>query len=160
LAEVRTVYDRQPANNRSAIGNRSRLFVDAVDGRSAIARRYRDLVAEHSSDLGGTGVLSEAQRQMIRRAASLACWCEAIESKLADGEDIDIGPYTTATNALRRVLVDLGLERRAKDITPSLDWFIAEIEADKATERAAGASNPSEPTRGPANRCPRACKGK
>lgn len=117
LVEVRTVYDRQPANNRSAIGNRSRLFVDAVDGRSAIARRYRDLVAEHSSDLGGAEVLSEAQRQMIRRAASLACWCENIECKLAEGEDIDIGPYTTATNALRRVLVDLGLERRSKDVT-------------------------------------------
>ena len=117
MSEVRTAYDRQPANNRSAIGNRSRLFVDAVDGRSAIARRYRDLVAEHSSDMGGADGLSEAMRQMIRRAASLAVWCEAVECKLAEGEDIDISSYTTATNALRRVLVDLGLERRAKDVT-------------------------------------------
>lgn len=125
MPDVRTVYERQPTNNRSAIGNRSRLFVEAVDGRSAIARRYRDLVAEHSSDLGGAELLSEAQRQMIRRASSLACWCEAVESRLAEGEDIDIGTYTTATNALRRVLVDLGLERCARDVTPSLDQYTA-----------------------------------
>jgi hypothetical protein len=140
LSDLRTVYDRQPANNRSAIGNRSRLFVDQVDGRSAIARRYRDLVAEHSSDLGGAEILSEAQRQMIRRAASLACWCEAIECKLAEGADIDIGPYTTATNALRRVLVDLGLERRARDLTPTLAEFTHMI-ARTATEMAQHESN-------------------
>ena len=121
----RRVFERQPRNNRSAIGNGTRLFVDSLDGRSALARRYRDLVAEHTSDLGGADCLSEAQRQLIRRSASLAVWCEAVEAKLAAGEEIDIGTYTTATNALRRVLIDLGLERRARDATPSIETYLA-----------------------------------
>lgn len=147
MPDVRTVYERQPTNNRSAIGNRSRLFVEAVDGRSAIARRYRDLVAEHSSDLGGAELLSEAQRQMIRRASSLACWCEAVESRLAEGEDIDIGTYTTATNALRRVLVDLGLERRARDVTPSLDQYTAMRQDSTESASEFGGAEAGEPCR-------------
>ena len=32
--------------------------------------------------------------------------------------------FTTAANSLRRLLADLGLERRAKDITPSLSTYL------------------------------------
>ncbi len=33
--------------------------------------------------------------------------------------------YTTGANALRRLLADLGLERRMRDLTPSLHDYIA-----------------------------------
>jgi hypothetical protein len=36
---------------------------------------------------------------------------------MAKGEDLNIQEFTTAANALRRLLADLGLERRARDIT-------------------------------------------
>jgi len=105
-----------PPTARSAVANGSKLFIEGVDGRSAAARRYRDLVAEFTSDIGGDP--SEAQKQLIRRAASLSVWCELVEVRLANGEDVDIGPLTTAANSLRRILQDIGLERRQKDITP------------------------------------------
>jgi hypothetical protein len=54
---------------------------------------------------------------VCRRAATLAVWCEQAEAEMAAGKDIDIGEFTTATNALRRLLQDIGLERKAKDIT-------------------------------------------
>jgi hypothetical protein len=108
----------QASKGKSAISNGTRLFIDGLDGRSALARRYRDLVGEFVSDLGGAEVISEAQRAIIRRAASLCVWCEAVEVRLAAGEEIEITPYTTAANSLRRLLVDIGLERRARDVTP------------------------------------------
>ena len=39
---------------------------------------------------------------------------------MAAGGAVDIGAYTTGVNALRRLLCDLGLERRARDVTPTL----------------------------------------
>lgn len=121
LAENAATAKRQPTAS-SAVANGSRLFVESVDGRSALARRYRDLVGEFTRDIGGDP--SEAQKQLIRRAASLSVWCEAVEVRLASGEDVEIGPLTTAVNSLRRILADIGLERVAKDITPSLNEYM------------------------------------
>jgi hypothetical protein len=111
LAEHNTIAEPKPAH-RSAVANGSRLFVEGLDGRSALARRYRDLVVEFTSDIGGDP--SEAEKQLIRRAASLSVWCEAQEVRLANGEEVEIGPLTTAANSLRRILQDIGLESRAR----------------------------------------------
>ncbi|MEL7788135.1 hypothetical protein AAG610_03180 [Citromicrobium bathyomarinum] len=102
-----------------------------MDGRSVTYRRYRDILGQLVSDLGGDP--SEAQMQIARRAASLAVWAEEQDASAANGEPLDIGTYTTASNSLRRLLADLGLERRARDVTPS----IAEYAARKAAEKAA-----------------------
>ena len=60
---------RYPAM-RSRVTSGRQLFVEG-DGRGAWARRFRDLIAAHSGDLGGADFLSEAQRSLIRRAACL-----------------------------------------------------------------------------------------
>jgi hypothetical protein len=65
-----------------------------------------------------------AQHLIARRAATLAVWCEQEEAVLAGGGKFNIGEYTTAANSLRRLLADLGLERRMKDITPSVDAYL------------------------------------
>jgi hypothetical protein len=96
--------------------------LDNVDGRSAIARRYRDVLNELISDLGGDP--SGAQSAIARRAASLCVVCEQAESELLAGGALDLAEFTTAANSLRRLLSDLGLERRAKDITPSLSQYL------------------------------------
>lgn len=99
---------------RSRVSNGKQLFLGG-DGRGVAVRRYRDILAALVSDLGGDP--SEAQAIIARRAATLAVWCEQAESDMAGGNAIDIGAFTTATNALRRLLADLGLERRMRDIT-------------------------------------------
>ncbi|MFN3473841.1 MAG: hypothetical protein ACK4ZW_07325 [Blastomonas sp.] len=93
-----------------------------VDGRSQMARRYREITASIESDLGGD--LTEAQRHLIARSATLAIWCEAREAELANGAEFDAAAYATISNALRRLLSDLGLERRARDVTPRLHDYI------------------------------------
>ena len=108
---------------RSRVSNGKDLFLDGVDGRSAIARRYRDILAQLTSDIGGDP--SEAQNIIIRRATQLAVWCEQAEAEAAGGKPLNIGEYATATNTLRRLLLDLGLERRMRDITPSIDAYLS-----------------------------------
>lgn len=114
---------------RSRIGN-GKDILPGVDGRSAGARRYREIVGQLATDLGGD--LTAAQEAIARRAATLAVWCESAEAGFARGEDLDIQAFTTAANALRRLLADLGLERRAKDVTPSLSAYLAARGAQEA----------------------------
>jgi uncharacterized protein YjiS (DUF1127 family) len=121
-AESAAIAETKPTG-RSRVSNGSAVFLDGVDGRSALARRYRDILAQLISDMGGDP--SEAQTIIARRAATLAVWCEQAEADLASGKDIDIGEFTTATNALRRLLSDIGLERRARDVTPDLKAYLA-----------------------------------
>ena len=114
---------------RSRVGNGSDVLA-GVDGRSATFRRYRDILASLCSDMGGDP--SEAQMQIARRAASLSVWCEDQDTKAVNGEPFDIAAYTTASNSLRRLLTDLGLERRARNVTPSLRDYIASKKAADA----------------------------
>ncbi len=122
LPGVREPVVAETPQQRSAVINGSRMFADRLDGRTALARRYKDLVAAISTDMGGN--LSQTQQQLVRRAASLSVWCEAVEVRLASGEVIDIAPYTTAANTLRRLLVDIGYKRTAKDVTPDFSTYI------------------------------------
>jgi hypothetical protein len=104
-------YARPTASTR--IGNGSALL-DGIDGRTAGARRYREILFQLNGELKLE--LSKAKRRMtaqqellLRRAAFLAMWCENTEAKLVNGEDIDIDAFNVATNTLRRILTDTGL---------------------------------------------------
>jgi hypothetical protein len=112
---------------RSKVTNGKSLFVEA-DGRGPWARRWRDVLAEITSDLGGPDLLSEAQRQLARRAATISVMCERLEGQAAEGNEIDLDVYGTLTDRLGRALQRLGLKRIAKDITPSLADIMREVE--------------------------------
>lgn len=129
----RAVTTNTKLTHRSAVANGTRMFVEGLDGRSALARRYRDLVATFTSDMGGDP--SEAEKQLIRRAASLSVWCEAVEVRLANGEEVDIGTLTTAANSLRRILQDIGLDRRQRDVTPTITEYMSARAEEKAAKR-------------------------
>ena len=111
---------------RSAVTNGKHLLAD-VDARSSWMRRLRDLIDAHTADLGGD-LCSEAEQRLIRRAALLTIQCEMYDKKFAlnDGEasQTDIETYQRLTNTLRRCLETLGLERRSRDVTPSLAEYL------------------------------------
>ena len=123
---------KQPATPRplasrvsNAAARGSVLWLDHADKRGPVARRFKDLVSLVTSDVGGPDVTSEAQRQIIRRIASLSVWCESQEAEMADGREIDILRFGRTANSLRRLCEAIGLERRQKDITPDLGTYIA-----------------------------------
>ncbi len=110
---------------RSRLTNGRELFLGDVDGRGREARRYRDVYAGLVAHLGGDAIVTEPRRHLAKRASALVVWCEVEEAKLATSADLDIGTYTTAINALRRLLGDLGLERVARDVSPPLADYLA-----------------------------------
>ncbi len=113
-----TVAASKPTT-RSKVTNGRGLFVEG-DGRGAWARRFRDLCALHVEDLGGSLALSEAQGSLIRRAATLEVELERREGQLATGGEVDLDAYSRAAGHLRRILETLGIERRKRDLTPTL----------------------------------------
>jgi hypothetical protein len=114
---------------RSAITNGSCVLL-AVDHRTAPMRRLRDLIMLHESDLGGADFISAAERSLVRRASVIELQLELLEHRFAEagGEATasQLMDYQRATGALRRILESLGLQRRPRDVTPSLDQVISE----------------------------------
>jgi hypothetical protein len=118
--------------------------LDNVDGRSAAARRYRDIVDDLVRDMGGDP--SAGQSAIARRAAALCVSCEQAEAELVAGGKIDIGEFTTAANSLRRLLSDLGIERKLRDVTPSLARYIEAKRTSGLAKPVASPSSTSQPT--------------
>jgi hypothetical protein len=53
-----------------------------VDGRTTVARRYRDIATAIAADQGGADRLSETRLQLIRRFSAAACLAEQLESPI------------------------------------------------------------------------------
>jgi hypothetical protein len=113
-------------HHRSAVTNRTKLFaVEGMDGRTGQARRYRDILTQIECDVGGIDNLSEGQRQLCRRAATLSFTAECMEVDVVAGKAFDIDLFGQLTDRLGRCLQRLGLERKARDITPDLKSYLA-----------------------------------
>jgi hypothetical protein len=92
-----------------------------VDGRSTWVRRLRDLMGLYLSDLGGDDAVSEAERSIIRRIATLTVELERMEAAFAvagEARPDQLDLYQRTANSLRRLLEAIGLQRRSKDVTP------------------------------------------
>jgi hypothetical protein len=114
-----------PKTQRSRVTNGNSYFVEA-DQRGPWARRWRDLLAEIISDVSSHNEsgLSEGQRQLARRCATIAIECEKLEGLAAAGENIDLDMYGKMTDRLGRAFQRLGLKRQARDVSPTLsDYF-------------------------------------
>jgi len=125
MAKTRKDIVKSVPDTRSRVTNGSALFLAGVDERSAEARRFRDVLAEITSDLGGPDGLSEAQRQLARRCATLSVHAEAMEAGLVGAGEFDLEAYVSLTNGLGRALSRLGIKRVARDITPDLQTYIS-----------------------------------
>jgi hypothetical protein len=66
----------------------------------------------------------------VRRFAAAACLAEQMESRLINGEQIDIQAHALLCSTLARLGSRIGLGRIAKDITPSLSEYLAQAHGD------------------------------
>ena len=132
--------DSSPADRRrhgrSAVTNGSVLLRDA-DGRSAWVRRAKDIISEALSDLGGVDNTSAAERSIVRRAATLTVELERLEARFAtageaSADDLDL--YQRTAGNLRRLLEAVGLQRRARNVTPSLSEYLAKLQETEEAE--------------------------
>jgi hypothetical protein len=121
---------------RSRITNGKDLL-PGVDGRSAVARRYQDLVANLTADAGGDSAMSEARRQLVRRFAALAVLAESMEARLAMGEAIDLAEFCSVSSTLVRLSSRLGLGRAQKLVPQLRDYLEAKARPAAAPAEAA-----------------------
>jgi hypothetical protein len=120
LSADSTPIDVPKPQARSRVSNGSAVL-PGVDGRSTWVRRLRDLMGLHLSDLGGDDAVSEAERSIIRRVATLTVELERLEAGFAvagkaQPDQLDL--YQRTANSLRRLLEAIGLQRRSRDVTP------------------------------------------
>jgi hypothetical protein len=121
---------------RVAAGSRCRpgQLLPGIDGRSAWTRRARDLISAHIADLGGVEGCSTAEQSIIRRASVLTVELERMERQFALDEQAspdDLETYQRCANSLRRLLEAVGLQRRARDVGPSLGDVLRGVEEQR-----------------------------
>jgi hypothetical protein len=130
-------------HGRTRVGNRVSLWLDSeVDGRSALARRFKEVFGEIAADLGGFDRMTEGQRQIARRCALLSVECERLEGQAVLGAEFDLATYGQLTDRLGRAFQRLGIKRVPRDVTPSLASIASR---HKAAERPQGEQKPAAP---------------
>jgi hypothetical protein len=114
IPPTKRAKDRK-AHGRSKITNHRDLLPN-VDGNSSQARRFKDLVRAFIADMGGLEMCSEIKINLARRLASTTVLSEHIESRMIQGEHVDVGMLCTLANTCMRLSARLGLERVAKPL--------------------------------------------
>jgi hypothetical protein len=123
VAHKPSTSDRQTPRKptaRARVSN-GRDVLPNVDGRSLIARRYRDVSNAIIVDQGGIDRCSESRLQLIRRFAAAAVLAEQMEARLANGEQIDIAEHATLSSTLVRLAQRIGIDRVPRDVGLTLD---------------------------------------
>jgi hypothetical protein len=123
---------RRPPTHRSRLTNGKDLLPD-LDGRSAMARRFKDIISAVISDQGGLDRCSESRLQLIRRLAAASVLAERLESRIANGEDIDVAQHAVLCSTLVRLTSRIGINRRRNLIPDPLD-YAASIEASEGDD--------------------------
>jgi hypothetical protein len=118
--------ERRKSRQRSRVTNGS-VLLPGIDGRSVWVRRCKDIITSHLSDLGGEENTSEAERSIIRRASVITVELESLEARFAaageaSAEELDL--YQRTAGNLRRLLEAVGLQRRAKQVTPTVGEYL------------------------------------
>jgi hypothetical protein len=99
----------------------------------------RTLSGSTFPDLGGIDNCSAAERSIVRRAAVLTTELEQLETKFALAGQADTGDlevYQRCANSLRRLLEAVGLHRRPRDITPTLDEYLTTLRDEEVSDGA------------------------
>ena len=84
-------------------------MLDGIDGRSVIARRLRDILRGLLNEFE---IVTEADELLVRQAATLSVISEQLQTKLVNGELVDVKTTANLAGQLRRILGDL---RRRSD---------------------------------------------
>jgi hypothetical protein len=129
----RTISSKPKRSSASAVTNGTQILLPLSEG--AFRRRLRDLLDSHVSDLGGWDNVSSAESALIRRAVVLIVELERRETifaKVGYIDDTAFSIYQSGSNSLLRILTALGLQRRARDIGPTLGDI---LRADQERQR-------------------------
>jgi hypothetical protein len=107
------------------------LTLKGLGYRSPAYRRTRRLMREIESALGGAENLTPMEREMVQHGAVLGAIAQDIETKYLMGQRPDLLILCRVLKAQRSCFDAIGYRRRARDVTPSLDSFLGNLEESK-----------------------------
>ena len=111
-------------------GRKRLLSRESLDGRTAIAKLFDGMVAAIHSDLGGRDQLSAIQRGFVEAFAGATVTLDHINARILAGAEIDnalVSMHASAISAMVRSASRLGVERRSRDITPSVKDYLEHV---------------------------------
>jgi hypothetical protein len=151
-----TAFAPRPANSRSRATNRPQKM--AIDGRTELGRRVRDLAESFAQQLGGWTALTDMQAAAVRRAAELGALAEQSRRDALRGGSIDPLALSRLEGVAARAERALGLPavggKPAATSAPTFAEIALQAQADAARRRAhelatdAEEAAPLEPTTG------------
>ena len=108
----------------------------ALDKSSGAGRFFERMVREIETDLGGRRELSRIERELVGAFAGAATTLQYLNVQVALGEssEIDLGSYATLASTMLRIGSRLGFRRRSRDVSPSVQDYIATVHAREASE--------------------------
>ena len=90
--------------NRSALSNGPLHALGNIDGRSATARRFRDLTMAFADDLGGPDRLNEFDKALIRNAAASVIASDQLQQRIVAGEAVNPDEMVRLANMTSRLI--------------------------------------------------------
>jgi hypothetical protein len=105
------------------------LTLENMDKRGAAYRRTVELIGRVERDLGGSGRLSSAQKQLIRSAGLTAAMLEHLGSQWLEGQPIDPVTFSTLANCARRLFETVGLQRVPREVAPTVAQYLGQERA-------------------------------
>jgi hypothetical protein len=110
----------EPPRRRHRPSKPQLLTRAALDGRTGAARYFDRLVGDIERDLGGSDQLSAIEHELVEAFAGASVMLAHLNTKVARGEEVDPAEHSQAASTLVRIATRLGLQRRARDIGPTL----------------------------------------
>jgi hypothetical protein len=131
---------------RRHVATRPQLLMRSeLDGRTSAAKVFDRMVGAIEADLGGREQLSAIERTLIEAYAGSFVSLNHLNTQLMLGQAINISEHSNCASTMVRIAVRLGLERRQRDVTPSLAEYLETLAEEKADkERASSAEAETE----------------
>lgn len=123
MARLKPALTARKACGRSRVTNGQEIL-PGIDGRSPMARRYREIAAALITDMGGFDRCTEARLQLIRRFSAACVMAEAMEATLVNSQRIDINEHSLLSSTLVRLAQRIGINRIPKNVTPYLHDYL------------------------------------
>lgn len=120
-----TKYRPQPGDpryGRSRLTNHADLL-PGLSGRSAPARRFRDLIRAFIADAGGVDACSEVKLGLLRRLAAASVLAETMEARAVSGQPIDVNAFCTLASTTVRISQRVGINRVPRDVESIGDYL-------------------------------------
>lgn len=143
MGQNKPALSARKASARSRVTNGQDLL-PGVDGRSPMARRYRDIAAALISDMGGIDRCTEARLQLLRRFSAASVMAEAMEADLVNGKQINIVEHSLLSSTLVRLAQRIGISRMPKNVTPYLHDYLEQAAASSSEDTSDEVSSSDE----------------